>query len=41
MARQAFVTPSCGTGSMDRADAERVFDVLRETSEALKARYGF
>ena len=41
IARQSFITPSCGTGSMERADAERVFDVLRETSAALKARHGF
>jgi hypothetical protein len=41
IARQAFVTPSCGTGSMDRVDAERVFDILRETSAALRKRYGF
>ena len=38
---QAFITPSCGTGSMDVADAERVFKLLGETSQALKAKYGF
>ena len=38
---QAFVTPSCGTGSMEVADAERVFVLLREVSEALRDRYGF
>jgi hypothetical protein len=38
---QAFITPSCGTGSMDVADAERVFKLLGETSKALKAKYGF
>jgi len=38
---QAFITPSCGTGSMAIPDAERVFDTLAETSRALKQRYGF
>ena len=39
--QRAFITPSCGTGSMDIPDAERVFQVLRETSQALKSKYGF
>jgi hypothetical protein len=39
--RQAFVTPSCGTGSMEVADAERVFGLLGETSAALRQKYGF
>ncbi len=34
--RQAMLTPSCGTGSMPVADAERVFQVLRETSAILR-----
>jgi hypothetical protein len=34
--RQALITPSCGTGSLPVADAERVFAVLRETSAALR-----
>ena len=38
---QAFITPSCGTGSMEVADAERVFELLAETSHALQERYGF
>jgi hypothetical protein len=38
---QAFITPSCGTGSMDVADAERVFKILGETSQALREKYGF
>jgi len=38
---QAFITPSCGTGSMSLPDAERVFEILAETSRALKQRYGF
>ena len=38
---QAIVTPSCGTGSMDEADAERVFDMVQQVSTAMKAKYGF
>ncbi len=38
---QSLITPSCGTGSMDVADAERVFDLLGQTSKSLKAKYGF
>jgi hypothetical protein len=40
LVEQAIITPSCGTGSMEVADAERVFQLLRETSEALRAKYG-
>ncbi len=39
--RQAIITPSCGTGSLDAADAERVFDLLAQLSERMKAKYGF
>ena len=38
---QAIITPSCGTGSMDEADAERVFEMVRQVSTAMKAKYGF
>jgi len=38
---QAIITPSCGTGSMKVEDAERVHKLLGETSQALKAKYGF
>lgn len=38
---QAFITPSCGTGSMEVEDAERVFKLLGETSQALREKYGF
>jgi methionine synthase II (cobalamin-independent) len=37
--RQAFITPSCGTGSMAVPDAERVFKLLGETSQALREKY--
>jgi len=39
--RQSFITPSCGTGSMEVADAEKVFELNRTVSEALMAKYGF
>jgi hypothetical protein len=37
----AFITPSCGTGSMDLADAERVFELLGQVSEGLREKHGF
>ena len=39
--QQAIITPSCGSGSMDIADAERVFQLLPLVSEALRARHRF
>ncbi len=41
LVEQAFITPSCGTGSMDVADAESVFDLLGKTSQVLREKYGF
>lgn len=38
---QAIITSSCGTGSLDVADAERIFALIGETSNMLKGRYGF
>ncbi len=38
---QSLVTPSCGTGSMEVADSEKVFRLLGDLSRALRARYGF
>ena len=38
---QAMLTPSCGTGSMEVGDAEKVFRLLREVSGALRAKHGF
>jgi hypothetical protein len=35
--RQAMITPSCGTGSLPVADAERVFTTLRAVSAQLRA----
>ena len=38
---QTLITGSCGTGSMEVADAERVFELSGALSAALRARYGF
>jgi hypothetical protein len=38
--KQTLLTPSCGTGSMRQDLAEKVFDLLRETSAALAGRAG-
>ncbi|HZD30542.1 MAG TPA: hypothetical protein VE779_02675 [Candidatus Angelobacter sp.] len=38
--RQAFVTPSCGTGSLPVADAELVFKTLYELSTQLRQEVG-
>ena len=39
--QQAALTPSCGTGSMDVADAEKVFEILSNLSKHMKTKYGF
>lgn len=41
IADQAIITPSCGTGSIDPEDAERVFDLLDKLSVAMKEKYGY
>jgi hypothetical protein len=38
---QAILTPSCGTGSLDPADAEKVFGLLRQLTARMKEKYGF
>jgi hypothetical protein len=38
--KQAVITPSCGTGSLPIADAELVYRLLGQTSQALRARMG-
>ena len=38
---QAMITPSCGTGSMEVADAEKVFRTLHDLSKALRDRAGY
>ena len=36
---QALITPSCGTGSLETADAEKVFDLLSKLTARMKAKY--
>jgi len=38
---QAIITPSCGTGSLEVADGEKVFLTLRAVSQLLRAKHGF
>lgn len=38
---QAIISPSCGTGSMDPEDAEKVFSTLQALSKRMKAKYGY
>ncbi|MDP3176352.1 MAG: hypothetical protein Q8M76_00525 [Spirochaetaceae bacterium] len=38
---RSIITPSCGTGSMESADAEKVFRMTFELSKRMKAKYGF
>jgi hypothetical protein len=41
IAEQALTTPSCGTGSMEPADAEKVFEMTAMLSKAMREKYGF
>jgi methionine synthase II (cobalamin-independent) len=41
IAEQAMITPSCGTGSMESDDAEKVFIMLQDMSREMRKRYGF
>jgi len=38
---QAIITPACGTGSMNEADAGKVFETTSALSAAMKSKYGF
>jgi hypothetical protein len=38
---QTLLTGSCGTGSMQMADAERVFELTAATATTLRERYGW
>ena len=38
---QAVVSPSCGTGSMEPDDAEKVFEMTQSLSNAMREKYGF
>ena len=39
--QQAILTPSCGTGSLDPADAEKVFSLLSQLTKRMKEKYDF
>jgi hypothetical protein len=41
IAEQALVSPSCGTGSMNPEDAEKVFEMTQLLSKAMREKYGF
>ena len=41
IAEQALITPSCGTGSLDPGDAERVFALLAKLAKRMKEKYGY
>ena len=36
---QAIITPSCGTGSMEVADARKVFEITDLLSKRMKEKY--
>jgi hypothetical protein len=38
---QALITPSCGTGSMDASDAEKVFELTHQLSIAMREKYHY
>lgn len=40
IAERALITPSCGAGSMEAADAERVFELTSELSKVMRKKYG-
>ncbi|MCL2765184.1 MAG: hypothetical protein FWD40_07910 [Treponema sp.] len=37
---QAIITPSCGTGSLATADAEKVFSLMLDLTKRMKEKYG-
>jgi len=41
IAEQAIITPSCGTGSLDPQDAEKVFEMTAALSKAMREKYGY
>jgi len=41
IAEQTVITPSCGAGSMEPEDAEKVFEMTTALSKAMKKKYGF
>lgn len=41
IAEQALITPSCGTGTLQPEEAEKVLQLTGEVSKIMKAKYGF
>ncbi len=41
IAEQAIITPSCGTGSMEPSDAEKVFEMTEALYKAMREKYKF
>lgn len=41
IAEQAIIMPSCGTGSMEPEDAEKVFELTDKLSKFMREKYGF
>lgn len=41
IAAQALITPSCGTGSLNVSEADKVFALVDEFSKYMKKKYGF
>ena len=39
--RQAMISPSCGTGSLSTAEAEKVFSLMAGLTKRMKEKYGF
>jgi len=38
---QAIISPSCGTGSLDPSDADKVFEMVNALSTRMKSKYGY
>lgn len=38
---QAFITPSCGTGTISPEDAEMVFEITKAVSQLMREKYAF
>ena len=41
IAKQAVLTPSCGTGSLSMPEADKVFDMLGKITARMKEKYWF
>ena len=41
IAEQALITPSCGAGSMNVEDTEKIFEIINDVAEIMKKKFGF